>query len=83
MHTIDFIGKAYIMYVDFETILGTTVLENIVIRNGKKHSPSKVSCNQFAKSHSMRAIHASLVYVPTCQKHAIFLFLHTNLPTYQ
>ena len=45
MHTIDFIGKAYIMYVDFKTILGTAVLENIVIRNGKKHSPSKVSYN--------------------------------------
>ena len=28
-----------------QTILGTTVLENMVIRNGKKHSCSKVSNN--------------------------------------
>ena len=45
MHTINLVGKAYIMYVDYETTFGTTVLENIVIRNEKKHSHNKVSYN--------------------------------------
>ena len=43
MHTINLVAKAYIMEVDYEITLGTTVLENIVIRNGKKHSHNKVS----------------------------------------
>ena len=29
---------------------------------------------ELAKSHAMRAIHASVVYLPTCQKHANFSF---------
>ena len=33
------------MQVDYETTLGTTVLENIVIRNGEEHSHNKVSYN--------------------------------------
>ena len=35
MHTINLVGKAYIIKVDYKTTLKTTVLENIVIRNGK------------------------------------------------
>ena len=36
MHTINLVGKAHIIQVD---------CESIVVRNGKKHSHSKVSCN--------------------------------------
>ena len=36
MHTTNLVEKAYIMLDDYETTLETTVLENIVIRNGKK-----------------------------------------------
>ena len=43
MDTINLVGKTYIMQVDYEIALGTTVLKNIVIRNGKKHSHNKVS----------------------------------------
>ena len=43
MHTINLLGKVYIMQVDYETTLGPTVLKNIVIRNGKKHGHKKVS----------------------------------------
>ena len=35
-NTIDFTGKACIMYVDFETILGTAVLENIIYKKRKE-----------------------------------------------
>ena len=35
---------------------------------------------ELAKSHAMRAIHASVVYLPTCQKRANFSFLHANVP---
>ena len=45
MHTINLVEKAYIMQVDYETTLGTAVLENIVIRNGKKHNHNKVYYN--------------------------------------
>ena len=45
VHTINLDGKAYIMQVDYETTLGTTVLENIVVRNRKKHSHNKVFYN--------------------------------------
>ena len=31
------------MQFDYETTLGITILENIVIRNGKKHGLNKVS----------------------------------------
>ena len=41
MHTINLTGKT--SNVDYDTTLGTTVLENIVITNGKKHSHNKVS----------------------------------------
>ena len=34
MHTINLVKKAYIISVDHETNLGTTVLEKIVIRHG-------------------------------------------------
>ena len=34
MYTINLVGKACIIKVDYETTLGTTVLENIAIRNG-------------------------------------------------
>ena len=37
MHTINLAGKAHIMRVYYETTLGTTELENIPIRNEKKH----------------------------------------------
>ena len=33
------------MQVDYETTLGTTVLKNIVVKNGKKHGHNKVSYN--------------------------------------
>ena len=36
MRTINLVGKAYIMKVHYKTALGTTVLENTVIRNRKK-----------------------------------------------
>ena len=45
MHTINLVRKAYIMKVDYETTVGTIVLENIVIRNGKEHSHNEVSYN--------------------------------------
>ena len=32
-------------YIDYETTLGTTVLKNIVIKNGKKHNHNKISFN--------------------------------------
>ena len=38
MHTINLVEKAYIRQVDYETTLETTVLENIVIRNGFSHN---------------------------------------------
>ena len=45
MHTINLVEKAYIMEVDYETTLGATILEKIVIRNGKKHSHNMVFYN--------------------------------------
>ena len=45
MHTINLIEKAYVIQVDYETTLGTTVLKNIVVRSGKKHIYNKVSYN--------------------------------------
>ena len=45
MYIINLVEKAHIMQVDYETTLGTTVLENIVIRNGMKLNHSKVSHN--------------------------------------
>ena len=33
------------MIVDYETTVGTIVLENIVIRKGKEHSHNEVSYN--------------------------------------
>ena len=47
MHTINLDGQAYIMQVDYKATLGTIVLENMVIRNEKKHSHNKVSYNYF------------------------------------
>ena len=52
MHTIKLVEKAYIMQVDCESVLGTAVLENIVIINGKKHSHNKVSFRIFIKNRS-------------------------------
>ena len=43
MHTINLVVILHVSWL--QTILGTTVLENMVIRNGKKHSCSKVSNN--------------------------------------
>ena len=42
---LNLVEKAYIIYVGYETTLGATVLENLVIRNGKEHSHNKVSDN--------------------------------------
>ena len=38
------------MLADYEATLGTTVLENIVIRNGKKVNHNKVSYNRISNS---------------------------------
>ena len=39
---------------------------------------------EFAKSRAMRSIRASVVYVPTCQKHANFSFLRAkSMPIFQ
>ena len=35
MHTRNLVGKAYIIYVGYETTLGATVLKNLVIGNRK------------------------------------------------
>ena len=43
MHTMNLVRKAKVGKSCSETILGTAVLENIVIRNEKKHSHHKVS----------------------------------------
>ena len=43
MHTMNLVRKAKVGKYCSETILGTAVLENIVIRNEKKHSHHKVS----------------------------------------
>ena len=47
MHTINLVEKAYIILADYKATLRTAVLENIVIRNGKKHNHNKVSYNYF------------------------------------
>ena len=47
MHSINLAGKTYIMQVGYEASLGTILLENMVIRNEKKHSHNKVSYNFF------------------------------------
>ena len=37
--------KSFHHVIGYETTLGTTLFENIIIRNGKKHSHNKVSYN--------------------------------------
>ena len=45
MYTINLVGKAYILEADYETTLGTAALENVIIKNRKKHGHKKVSYN--------------------------------------
>ena len=45
MNTINLVGKACSIYDDYETTEWPTVLEKIVIRNGKKYSNNKISYN--------------------------------------
>ena len=81
MHTINLVEKAYILYVDSETTLGTTVLENIVTRNAKKHNHDKVSYNCLesttqADHNSRRSLYSHVLFILFTFLYYVFFYFH-------
>ena len=70
------------MQVDYETTLGTTVIENIVIKNGRKHSGNKVSYNYLGpqlkqitiqEDHNIQTYSLVCLVVLHCIKNEVFI----------